>query len=79
MSRLSQLQSQIVHVCSTLATFDKNAITFDQKELEKKQDISRLVGMKFCCASDAALINVKTARKTINFFPKIFSIKPPFF
>ena len=26
--------------------------------------------MKFCCASNAAIKNVKIARKKINFFPK---------
>ena len=51
--------------------FDKNAITFDQKEIERKK--LYLVGMKFRCASNAAIKNVKIARKKINFFPKIFS------
>ena len=54
----------------------KNAITFDQKEIERKKRY--LVGMKFCCASDAAIKNVKIARKKINFFPKIFLTKSPF-
>ena len=35
--------------------------------------------MKFCCASNAAIKNVKIARKKINFFPKIFSTKSSFF
>ena len=35
--------------------------------------------MKFCCASNAAIKNVKIARKKNNFFPKIFSTKSPFF
>ena len=35
--------------------------------------------MKFCCASNAAIKNVKIARKKTNFFPKIFSTKSPFF
>ena len=35
--------------------------------------------MKFCCASNAAIKNVKIARKKINFFPKIFSTKSPLF
>ena len=35
--------------------------------------------MKFRCASNAAIKNVKIARKKINFFPKIFSTKSPFF
>ena len=34
--------------------------------------------MKFRCASNAAMKNVKIARKKINFFSKIFSIKSPF-
>ena len=55
----------------------KNAITFDQKEIERKKRY--LVCMKFCCASNAAIKNVKIARKKINFFPKIFSTKSPFF
>ena len=37
----------------------KNAITFDQKEIERKNIY--LVGMKFCCASNAAINNVKIA------------------
>ena len=35
--------------------------------------------MKFCCASNADIKNVKIARKKINFFSKIFSTKSPFF
>ena len=35
--------------------------------------------MKFRCASNAAIKNVKVARKKINFFSKIFSTKSPFF
>ena len=49
----------------------KNAVTYDQKEIERKKRYP--VGMKFCCASKAAIKNVKIARKKINFFPKIFS------
>ena len=37
------------------------------------------MGMKFCCASNAAIKNVKIARKKINFFPKMVSTKSPFF
>ena len=55
----------------------KNAITFDQKEIERKK--LYLVGMKFRCASNAAIKNVRIARKKINFFSKIFSTKSPFF
>ena len=42
----------------------KNAITFDQKEIERKKRY--LVSLKFCCASNAAIKNVKT------FFRKYF-------
>ena len=55
----------------------KNAITFDQKEIERKK--LYLVGMKFRCASNAAIKNVKIARKKIKFFSKIFLTKSPFF
>ena len=55
----------------------KNAITFDPKEIERKKRY--LVGMKFRCASNAVIKNVKIARKKINFFSKIFSTKSPFF
>ena len=48
----------------------KNAITFDQKEIERKKRY--LVGMKFCCASNAAIKNVKIARKKSTFFPNYF-------
>ena len=44
----------------------KNAITFDQKEIERKK--SYLVGMKFRCASNA----LKISRKKSTFFPKYF-------
>ena len=54
----------------------KNAITFDKKEIERKK--LYLVGMKFRCASNAAIKNVKIAGKKINFFSKIFSTKSPF-
>ena len=55
----------------------KNAITFDPKDIERKKIY--LVSMKFRCASNAAIKNVKIARKKINFFFKIFSTKSPFF
>ena len=35
--------------------------------------------MKFRCASNAVIKNVKNRRKKINFFSKIFSTKSPFF
>ena len=49
----------------------KNAITFDQKEIERKK--LHLVGMKFCCASNDAMKNVKIARKKSPFFQNIFN------
>ena len=54
----------------------KNAITFDQKEIERKK--LYLVGMKFRCLSNPAVKNVKITRKKINFYSKIFSTKSPF-
>ena len=48
----------------------KNAITFDQKEIERKKRY--LVCIKFCCASNAAIKNVKIARKKSPFFSKYF-------
>ena len=39
----------------------KNAITFNQKEIERKKGYH--VSIKFCCASNAAIKNVKIARK----------------
>ena len=50
--------------------FTKNAITFDQKEIERKKRY--LVDMKLCCASNAVRKNVKIARKNSTFFPKYF-------
>ena len=47
----------------------KNAITFDQKEIERKKRY--LVVMKFCCASNAAIKNVKIAKKKNQLFSKI--------
>ena len=35
--------------------------------------------MKFRCASNAVIKNVKIARKKLTFFSKIFSTKSPFF
>ena len=53
----------------------KNAITFDLTEIERKKRY--LVSMKFCCTSNAAIKNVKIAKKST--FPKIFVTKLPFF
>ena len=55
----------------------KNAVTFDPKEIERKKIY--LVGMKFRCAFNAAIKNVKIVRKKITFFTKIFSTKSSFF
>ena len=54
--------------------FTKNAITFDQKEIERKKICMQeiLLGIE-CCNK-----NVKIARKKINFFFKIFSTKSTF-
>ena len=49
----------------------KNAITFDQKEIERKK--SYLVGMKFRCASNAAIKKCQNRKKKKStFFPKYF-------
>ena len=56
--------------------FDKKRYNFWSKRDRKKKRY--LVGIKFCCASNAAIKNVKIARKKINFFPKIISTKLPF-
>ena len=49
----------------------KNAITFDEKEIERKK--LYLVSMKFRCASNAAIIKVKIAQKKNQlFFQNIF-------
>ena len=51
----------------------KNAITFDQKEIERKKRY--LVGMKFCCASNAAIKKnaSKSQEKKSTFFQNIFN------
>ena len=55
----------------------KNAITFDQKEIERKKKISRrheiLLRIQFCHQK------CQNHKKKINFFPKIFLTKSPFF
>ena len=51
----------------------KNAITFDPNEIERKKIY--LVSMKFHCASNAAIKNVKIAKKKSTFFPKYFQQK----
>ena len=57
--------------------FDKKKLElFIKKRLKEKKGY--LVGMKFCCASNAAIRNAKIVRKVINFFPKIFLRKSPF-
>ena len=47
----------------------KNAINFDQKEIERKK---YLVGMKFCCASNAA-IKMSKSQKNQPFSQNIFN------
>ena len=57
--------------------FDKKRYNFLSKRDRKKKKISRLHEILLriqCCHK-----NVKIARKKINFFPKIFSTKSPFF
>ena len=49
----------------------KNAITFDLNR-DRKKKRRYFGGMKFCCASNAAIKNVKIARKKSTFFPKYF-------
>ena len=56
--------------------FDKKRYNFLSKRDRKKKRY--LVGMKFCCACNAAIKKVKIARKKIDFFLKIFSTKLPF-
>ena len=51
--------------------FTKNAITFDLTNIERKKKY--FIGMKFCCASNSAIKNVKIARKKINFFTIVFN------
>ena len=51
--------------------FTKNAITFDQKEIERKK--LYLVGMKFRCASNAAIKMSKSQEKKSAFFQNIFN------
>ena len=50
----------------------KNAITFDQKEIERKK--LYLVGMKFRCASNAAIKKCQNRKKKNQlFFQNIFN------
>ena len=51
--------------------FTKNAITFDLTNIERKKKY--FISMKFCCASNSAIKNVKIARKKINFFTIVFN------
>ena len=56
----------------------KNAITFDPKEIERKK--MYLVGMKFRCASNAAIKKMsKSQEKKSTFFPKYFQPNRHFF
>ena len=49
----------------------KNAITFDQNEIERKKRYH--VGMKFCCASNVALKKSKSKEKNQLFSQNIFN------
>ena len=49
----------------------KNVITFDLTEIERKTRY--LIGMKFCCASNAGIKNVKIARKKQTLKKYIFN------
>ena len=63
---LNILTQSIAIVCSTLS---KNAITFNKKRDRKKKIY--LVGMKFCCASNAAIKKCQNRKKKKStFFPK---------
>ena len=58
-------------VCSALAIFSqKNAITFDLTKIEREKII--FIGMKFCCASNGAIKNLKIARKKLTFLQFFF-------
>ena len=54
----------------------KNAITFDQKEIERKKN---LIVMKFGCASNAAIKMSKSQEKKSTFFPKYLQQNRHFF
>ena len=67
---LDQVDSQIV--CSILANFSqKNAITFDLTKIERRSKLY-FISIKFCCASNGAIKNLKIARKKINIFTIFF-------
>ena len=55
----------------------KSLETFDLIETEREQIY--LVGIKFCCASNAAIKNVEIVGEKNNFFPKLFLTKSTFF
>ena len=57
--------------------FDKDAITFDQKEIERKK--LYLVGMKFRCASNAAIKKCQNRKKKNQLFSQNIFNKSPFF
>ena len=48
----------------------KNAITFDEKEIERKKRY--LLGMKFCCASNAAIKKIQNRKKKSTFPQNMF-------
>ena len=62
--------TQSVAITDSMFNFDnfltkKTLLTFDQKEIEKKR---YLVGMKFCCASNAAIKKCQNREKKIQLF-----------
>ena len=69
----SNILTQSIAITNNMFNFGifltKNAITFDQKEIERKKQY--LVRMKCCCASNAAIENVKIPRRKKK-FPKYF-------
>ena len=59
--------TQSVAITDSMFNFDnfltkKTLLTFDQKEIEKKR---YLVGMKLCCASNAAIKKCQNRKKKI--------------
>ena len=72
--------TQSIAITDSMFNFDKfftkNAITFDLTEIERKN--TYLIGMKFCCASNAA-IKMSKSQEKLNFSSKTFLTKSPFF
>ena len=70
----SSFEYQSIAITDSMFNFGnfltKNDITFDRKEIERKKRY--IVSMKFCCASNAAIKNVKITRKKSTFLQKYF-------